>query len=516
MDLKQEIEVQEQEHEMGLPAGTQVWFSDIEQGSSWLHLQQKVDKPASSGSSQSPNDPLNWPSWQRDALLFAVGFCSFLSAALTPILATGFPEIADAFDVPERRVSLTIGIYMLGLGAGAVFLAPTAALFGRRPVYVAGSILLIATSAWAAASPSFASLLVARLFQGFASSPGEFLVSVTISEIYQPQERGFRLGIYMLLLAAGKSLSPLIGAGVIQRLGWRWVMWISAMASSLCFACIFTFAKETYWARDDRKELTPTPRTPGQIYTDDLSISPPLRFSQTLSLYNGRLSDKIWLPLLIKPITLLKSLPLLWSAAIYALSLGWLAVLAETIAHLFQSVSGYGFTPIQTGLLYISPLIGTILGSVVGGKVSDILACIKAYRNGGIYEPEFRLVMIVPASIMSVAGLAGYGASVEHHTHWIVPTVCFGAIYFGCILGSTIAVTYCLDAHKRDAIGAQVVLSLVKNCHGLAFSLFVVDWLRAVGARGIFLAVSGIHLAFLIMTTPMIMYGKRIRGGLSR
>ncbi|KAL4947653.1 major facilitator superfamily domain-containing protein [Aspergillus filifer] len=512
MDMKQEIEVQELE--MALPVGTQVWFSDIEQGRSWLHLQLKVDKPTSSGSSESPNDPLNWPSWQRDALLFAVGFCSFLSAALTPIIATGFPEIANAFGVPERRVSLTIGIYMLGLGAGAVFLAPTAALFGRRPVYVCGSVLLIATSAWAAVSPSFASLLVARLFQGFVSSPGEFLVSVTISEIYQPEERGFRLGIYMLLLAAGKSLSPLIGAGVIQRLDWRWVMWISAMASGLCFASIFTFAKETYWARDERKELTPTPRTPGQIYTDDLSISPPLRFFQTLSLWNGRLSDSSWLSLATKPISLLKSLPLLWSAAIYALSLGWLAVLAETIAHLFQSVNGYGFTPIQTGLLYISPLIGTILGSVVGGKFSDILACIKAYRNGGIYEPESRLVMIIPAALMSVLGLAGYGASIEHHTHWLVPTVCFNAIYFGCILGSTIAVTYCLDVHKGDAIGTQVVLSLVKNCHGLAFSLFVVDWLKMAGPRDMFLAIAGIHLGFLFMTIPMAMYGRRIRQGL--
>lgn len=114
---------------------------------------------------------------------------------------------------------------MLGLGVGAVVWAPTAALFGRRPVYVAGSVLLIASSAWAAASPSYASLVIARLVQGAAASPGEFLVSVTISEIYQPHERGFRLGVYMLLLAAGKSLAPLIGAGVIQGLGWRWVLW---------------------------------------------------------------------------------------------------------------------------------------------------------------------------------------------------------------------------------------------------------------------------------------------------
>jgi hypothetical protein len=148
---------------------------------------------------------------------------------------------------------------------------------------------------------------------------------------------------------------------------------------------------------------------------------------------------------------------------VYALSLGWLAVLAETIAHLFQSVGGYGFTPIQAGLLYLSPLIGTILGSVIGGKVSDILAKVKAYRNNGVYEPESRLLMMIPAILVSTLGLAGYGWSIQLRTHWFVPTLCFGAIYFGCILGSTIAVTYCLDCHKADTIGTQVVLSLMKS-----------------------------------------------------
>lgn len=156
---------------------------------------------------------------------------------------------------------------MLGLGVGAVVWAPTAGLFGRRPVYVAGSALLIASSAWAAASPSYASLIIARLVQGAAASPGEFLVSVTISEIYQPHERGFRLGVYMLLLAAGKSLAPLIGAGVIQGLGWRWVLWyvylkqfyeqtdmdrLSTILSGISFSFIFVFARETYWARNNR------------------------------------------------------------------------------------------------------------------------------------------------------------------------------------------------------------------------------------------------------------------------
>ncbi|KAL4899286.1 hypothetical protein BDW74DRAFT_183818, partial [Aspergillus multicolor] len=256
-----------------------------------------------------------------------------------------------------------------------------------------------------------------------------------------------------------------------------------------------------------------TPRTPGEVYTDNLRISPPLWYTQTLPLFSGRLNptDTHWLSITIAPFKLLTSPPLLWSATVYALSLGWLVVLAETIAHLFQSVNGYGFSPIQTGLLYISPLLGTILGSVVGGKVSDILARTRAYANNGVYEPESRLLMMIPAVTATTMGLAGYGWSIQAHTHWIIPTVCFGSIYFGCILGSTSAVTYVLDCHKKDAIGTQVILSLGKNIHGLTFSLFVVDWVKACGPRNTFLIIAGIHLAFLLATALMYVYGRTLR-----
>ncbi|KAL3462003.1 major facilitator superfamily domain-containing protein [Aspergillus heterothallicus] len=510
MDVKAHVEVLEED--ATYPPGTQIWFSNTGPRGDWLEAKSRLDPEAASiPTDVSPNDPLQWPAWRKDAVLIAVGLYSFLSAALNPILATGFPGISEAFGVPLQKISFTIGIYMLGLGVGALVWCPTATLFGRRPVYLAAAILLVASCAWAAASPSYASLILARLLQGLAATPGEMLVSVTVSEIFLPQERGFRLGIYMSLIAAGKSLSPLIGAGIIQGLGWRWVMWLGMIASGVCFIFLVVFARETYWARTKDTGSMLGPRSPGEIYTDDLRISPPPRFTQTMAISNGRLHGASWLYLASRPFLLFKSPSLLWSAAVYALSLGWIAVLAETIAHLFQSVDGYGFTPVQTGLLYISPLIGTILGSVIGGKISDLLACGKAYQNEGIYEPESRLLMVIPAAVSTVAGLAGYGWSIENEDHWIVPTICFGLIYLGCVLGCTVAVTYCLDIHKRSAIEAQVVLSLLKNCHGLAFSLFVVDWVKASGPRNTFLTLAGLHLAFLLTTIPMYIYGKGIR-----
>lgn len=144
---------------------------------------------------------------------------------MTPILAAGFNNVAASYSVSEPKVALTTGFYMLGLGLGSIVASPTAILFGKRPVYLAGIILFIISSVWCAASPNYASLVVARIVMGLAVSPVECLPSATIAEIFFLHERAFRLGIYTLLLLGGKNLIPLVSAAIIQGLDWQWVFW---------------------------------------------------------------------------------------------------------------------------------------------------------------------------------------------------------------------------------------------------------------------------------------------------
>jgi Na+/melibiose symporter-like transporter len=173
----------------------------------------------------SHNDPLNWPVWRRDSALLSLGFYCMVGGGMTTILAAGFTNVAQTYNVTVPQVALTTGLYMMGLGVGSTIASPTAILYGKRPVYLVGAILFIATSVWCAASPSYISLLIARIVQGMAVSPVECLPSATIAEIFFLHERGYRIGIYTLLLLGGKNLIPLVSAVIIQSLGWRWVFW---------------------------------------------------------------------------------------------------------------------------------------------------------------------------------------------------------------------------------------------------------------------------------------------------
>lgn len=144
---------------------------------------------------------------------------------MTPILAAGFNDVAETYDVTPQRVALTTGLYMMGLGVGSVIASPTAILFGKRPVYLFSAILFILSAVWCALAPNFNHLIVARILQGVALSPVECLPSATIAEIFFLHERAFRVGIYTLLLLGGKNLVPLVSAAIIQSLQWRWVFW---------------------------------------------------------------------------------------------------------------------------------------------------------------------------------------------------------------------------------------------------------------------------------------------------
>lgn len=173
----------------------------------------------------SVNDPLNWAMWRRNAALMSLGFYCMLGGGMTSVLAAGFNNVAASYHIPVARVALTTGLYMMGLGIGSVIMSPTAILFGKRPVYLATSVLFIVSSVWCALSPDFPSLILARIFLGISVSPVECLPSATIAEIFFLHERAYRLGIYTLLLLGGKNLVPLVSAVIIQALGWRWVFW---------------------------------------------------------------------------------------------------------------------------------------------------------------------------------------------------------------------------------------------------------------------------------------------------
>jgi hypothetical protein len=120
--------------------------------------------------------------------------------------------------------------------------------------------------------------------------------------------------------------------------------------------------------------------------------------------------------------------------------------------------------------------------------------------------------MALPILIATCMGLVGFGWSVEVRDEWIVPTIFFGIISFGCSLGSTTSITFCVDSYRQYAGEALVTLNFTKNiAHGLVFSLFVAHWLETDGPKTVYVWIGVIQVIVCLSSIPMYVFGKRAR-----
>jgi MFS family permease len=89
------------------------------------------------------------------------------------------------YELPFTKIALLTGYFLLGVGVAGVLFVASARIWGKRHLFLLGTVLLIASSAWGGASSgSYTSLLWARIIQGFGTAPFEALVNATVGDLY--------------------------------------------------------------------------------------------------------------------------------------------------------------------------------------------------------------------------------------------------------------------------------------------------------------------------------------------
>lgn len=64
----------------------------------------------------------------------------------------------------------------------------------------------------------------------------------------------------------------------------------------------------------------------------------------------------------------------------------------------------YNFSPLTIGFLNFAILVGAIIGLLTAGPLSDYISMVLTKRNGGIREPEMRLLTMVPYFVLMLIG----------------------------------------------------------------------------------------------------------------
>jgi MFS family permease len=145
------------------------------------------------------------------------------------------PALATAFDVSAGLAAQLVTAGLLGRVAA---LLPTGQIidrYGRRPVLLAGPLVVAAASSLTAVAPFFPLLLLAQFLAGLGASSWQVAREVTAVDVVRPEQRGRMMSGFMGTHSVGTSIGPVLGGLVTDSLGFRSVFWGYALLSLLTF-----------------------------------------------------------------------------------------------------------------------------------------------------------------------------------------------------------------------------------------------------------------------------------------
>lgn len=144
-------------------------------------------------------------------------------------------------------------------------------------------------------------------------------------------------------------------------------------------------------------------------------------------------------------------------------------MLTFIVAQVF-SAPPYNFDTAQIGYMSVGPAIGGLVGCIFCGVVSDPLARALAKRNNGVFEPEFRLVIMVFMPIFCSIGYFSFGHLVAKGESAYAMAALWGVAFVSVQITANAAGGYIVDAFRGSSVEIFIIAMAVKNFIFYGFS----------------------------------------------
>jgi MFS family permease len=460
--------------------------------------------------SADPHDPLNWNLFWKSSTFVMITFMSF-SQGLGPLsLAAIFPELIAQYNSDLPGVIQFTGVSILVLGFSNFIWVPLATSFGRRPVFLLSTLICTAASIWRANATTYESFMGASILNGIGAGPAETLQPTVIADVFFLHDRGSYNTIYFATYFGSLMIGPIIAGPMTLAFGPAAFWWLNTALTGATFVLAIFFFPETRWHRlhpDEVRSNVPSdppstkdvnkideqdPEKQGRVGMSDLGKTDTA--AQDPYLGKGKPSRKqfalwqmnehplysiamdVWIPLKLFafPIVEFASFVVSWSASCFL------------TVNLTQSQNfaapPYNWSSTSVGLTNFAMLVGTVIGIVTAGPLSDWISAKLTKRNRGIREPEMRLLTLVPYVCIMILGNFINAFGYQYKWDWRV-IVIIGYTCAGIQVAAipAIASTYAIDSYKPVSGSIFVSITVNKNVWGYGFSLFITNWIVESG-----------------------------------
>ncbi|KAF5260772.1 hypothetical protein BFJ63_vAg9711 [Fusarium oxysporum f. sp. narcissi] len=485
---------------------------------------------------EDPNDPLNWPNWRKYINFGLVSFYVLMVSEFINSAGPTWGPMQKELGFSDEALTASYAIGCACLAIGAVMLVPFALKFGRRPLYLFSSLVQIGVGIWSAKIQNVPDLLLVNAINNIFGALAEVIVQMTIADVFFIHQRGTLNSIYIWFWQISVSLGPFIAGYITTGQGWRWVWWWNAILFGAFFILVCFCYEETKYCtegslapaqpdvEDDSKSAADRP-WPASVAVEEGSQHNPYAvrvnynipkktYWQRLALTTTSSSSgglRTLLSHMYQPIILLTTVPAVaYTALAYGILVATSDVMSTTLS-LYMTKPPYTFAPNEIGLMNLSKLVGSTIGTLIVGPVSDTLILWLARRNDGIYEPETRLWSLVPFLPFIPAGALLFGLGLQNGLPWPIIAVALAFFKLGMAPVNSITITYLTDSYQ-DVIGdALVGVTIVRNAFSTAFIFALDPWIHSVGIQWVLITIVLITTVILSLTGVLIKYGKPFR-----
>ncbi|KAK4549112.1 hypothetical protein LTR36_007568 [Oleoguttula mirabilis] len=427
-----------------------------------------------------PNDPLNWSSWKKHAVLLTISAIAFLPDFGTAMgSVTQIPQ-AKAWHMSLATIQESVAVNTMLSGASGLVVVALSNYFGRAPVLFWMRLIVLGAVIWYADAKSYHSFLGARIVVGFFVGVGQTGGLMWIKDMFFLHELPRKINIWSAFIIVSPYLGPFMASFVIWRLNWRWVYWIYAILNYAGFFLILLFVDETFYDRSVPLDKQPSWK------------SRMLRLTGIER--HGRHSVVEALSL---PVIAISKIPVAIITVFYFLNFAWTIGVNATIATWLNKY--YHFNGKETGLFYFAPIAGCIIGAIAGHWLHDFVGNLYMKRHQGKIAPEARLYIIYGASTLTGTAILLLGQALQHKWHYMAVAILDAAQLIGVNIISTAVNTYLLDAYPNAAGEVDVWIVIGRTMGGFMATYVDITWVEKQGPGKVLATQAAITWGALVL-----------------
>lgn len=155
-----------------------------------------------------------------------VVFGTFMVVLDTTVVNLGLPALQREFHTIDG-VEWVVTAYLAAVGVAQMLSGWAADRYGKKLAFIGALAIFTCGSVLCAASPTLPLLVAARVVQGLGGGLMLPVGMATIYELFAPTERGRALGYFGIALMAAPAIGPVLGGGLVESVGWRWLFLIN-------------------------------------------------------------------------------------------------------------------------------------------------------------------------------------------------------------------------------------------------------------------------------------------------